>query len=60
MLDALKMLSVQQRVNYNTLILIFKIRNKMVPTYLQDEILYTREAKTRTLRHADDFRLPRY
>jgi hypothetical protein len=60
MLDALKMLSVQQRVNYNTLILIFKIRNKMVPTYLQGEILYTREATTRTLRNADNFRLPRY
>jgi hypothetical protein len=60
MVDALKMLSVQQRVNYNTLILIFKIHNKMVPTYLQDEILYTREATTRTLRNADDFRLPRY
>jgi hypothetical protein len=60
MLDALKMLSVQQRVNFNTLILIFKIRNKMVPTYLQDEILYTHEATTRTLRNADDFRLPRY
>jgi hypothetical protein len=34
----------------------------MVPTYLQDEILYTREAttRTRTLRIADDLRLPRY
>jgi hypothetical protein len=28
MLDALKMLSVKQRMNYNTPILIFKIRNK--------------------------------
>jgi hypothetical protein len=60
MLDALKMLSVQQRVNYNTLILIFKIRKKMVPTYLQDEILNTGEATTRTLRNADGFCLPRY
>jgi hypothetical protein len=60
MLDALKMLSVQQRVNCNTLILIFEIRNKMVPTHLQDDILYTREATTRTLRNAEDFRLPRY
>jgi hypothetical protein len=32
----------------------------MVPTYLQDEILYTRETTTRTLRNADDFGLPRY
>jgi hypothetical protein len=60
MLDALKMLLVPQRVNYKTIILILKIRNKMVPTYMQDEILYTREATTRTLRNADDFRLPRY
>jgi hypothetical protein len=60
MLDALKMLSVQQRVNYNTLTLIFKIRNKMVSNYLQEKILYTREGTTRTLRNADDFRLPRY
>jgi hypothetical protein len=32
----------------------------MVPTYLQDKILYSSEATTKTLRNADNFRLPRY
>jgi hypothetical protein len=32
----------------------------MVPNYMQDEMLFTRDATARTLRNAEDFRLPRY
>jgi hypothetical protein len=47
-------------VNFNTLVLVFKMKNGMVPNYMQDEMLFTRDATARTLRNADDFRLPRY
>jgi Reverse transcriptase (RNA-dependent DNA polymerase) len=60
MLDTLKLHSIKQRVNFNTLVLVFKMKNGMVPSYMQDEVLFTRNATTRTLRNAEDFRLPRY
>jgi hypothetical protein len=44
----------------NTLVFIFKIKNNMAPDYLTPKLIYTREATTRVLRNADDFRLPRY
>jgi hypothetical protein len=59
MLESLRLHSVKQRVNFNTLLLVFKMKNGMVPNYLQDEMLFTRDATARTLRNADDFRLPR-
>jgi hypothetical protein len=52
MLDVLEFHSVKQRVNFNTLILVFKIKNNMVPEYMYDELTYNRDA--------DDFRLPAY
>jgi exonuclease III len=60
MLDVLEFHSVKQRVNFNTLILVFKIKNNMVPEYMNDELTYNRDATTRNLRNADDFRLPAY
>jgi hypothetical protein len=52
--------SVKQRVNFNTLILVFRIKNNMVPEYMNDEITYNQDATTRTPRNANDFRLPIY
>jgi hypothetical protein len=60
MLDALDMLSVKQRVYLNTLVLVFKMKNNMLPEYMSDEIIYNRQATARVLRNADDFRLPKY
>jgi hypothetical protein len=60
MLEVLDLHTIKQRVNFNTLILIFKIKNNMVPHYMNDEITYNRDATTRTLRNTDDFRLPTY
>jgi hypothetical protein len=37
MLDALKLYSVKQRIYLNTLILIFKIQNNMVPGYMNED-----------------------
>jgi hypothetical protein len=58
MLDMLDFHSTKQLVNFNTLIMIFKIKNNLVPEYMNDEITYNREATTRILRNRDDFRLP--
>jgi hypothetical protein len=42
----------------NTFVFIFKIKNNLAPDYMTSELIYTREATTRVLRNADDFRLP--
>jgi hypothetical protein len=60
MLDMLDFHSTKQLVNFKTLIMIFKIKNNLVPEYMNDEITYNREATTRILRNRDDFRLPTY
>jgi hypothetical protein len=60
MLDNLEWQSTKQRIYMNTLVFIFKIKNNMAPDYLTSKLIYTREATTRVLRNADDFRLPRY
>jgi hypothetical protein len=44
MLDVLEFHSVKQRVNFGTLILVFKIKNNMVPEYMNAEITYKRDA----------------
>jgi hypothetical protein len=44
---------VKQRVNFDTLILVFKIKNNMVPEYMNDEITYNRDAATRIPMNAE-------
>jgi hypothetical protein len=60
MLNNLEWQSKKQRIYMNTLVFIFKIKNNMAPDYLTSKLIYTREATTRVLRNADDYRLPRY
>jgi hypothetical protein len=60
MLDVLDFHSIKQQVNFNTLILIFKIKNHLVPEYMNDEITYNRDVIPRILRNKDDYRLPTY
>jgi hypothetical protein len=52
--------SIKERIYMNTLVFIFKIKHNIAPDYLASKLLYTREATTRMLRNADDFRLRRY
>jgi hypothetical protein len=60
MLDVLELHSVKHRVNFETLILVSKIKNKMVPEYMNDKITYNRDTTIRIFRNAVDFRLPIY
>jgi hypothetical protein len=43
-----------------TYLFIFKIKNNLVPEYMNEEISYNRDATITTLRNKDDFRLPTY
>lgn len=40
--------------------MIFKIKNGLVPEYLIDEVNYVSNISNRTLRNANNFRLPNY
>lgn len=58
MLDKLNWLSVNQRVQYNCLTLIYKIQNNMLPKYLNHQICYNRDISPYNTRNKDNFRLP--
>lgn len=57
MIDALRWMNVKQRIMYRTLIVIFQIKNKMLPNYLSSKISYVGDTNTHNLRNATDFRL---
>ena len=57
MLDSLQWMSVRQRVEYNTLIFIFKLTNGMAPQYLTNTIVYGRDVHQYDTRRAGDIRL---
>jgi hypothetical protein len=54
MLSTLQMMSVKQRVN--TLVLIYKMKNSMLPKYMSDEVQLNRKVAEKVLRN----RLPKY
>lgn len=58
MLEKLNWLSVNQRIQYNCLILIYKIQNGMLPKYLNHQICYNRDISPYNTRNKDNFRLP--
>lgn len=57
MLDCLQWLSVRQRVEYSTLVFIFKLTNEMAPQYLTDTIVYGRDVHQHYTRQAGEIRL---
>lgn len=58
MLQALQWLSVEQRIYLNTLTLIYKIINGLVPESLNEFIIYNSDVHNRVIRNASNFRLP--
>lgn len=58
MLNTLCLLSIKQRIYYNTLVLIFKITNNILPEYLKQKIKYNYEVATRSLRRQSLLNLP--
>lgn len=57
MLSTLKWISVYQRINMNVLILVFKIKNKMLPSYLTEKLIYVGDVQKHFLRNNFNFRL---
>lgn len=60
MLEELKWLSVYQSSLYYTLILVFKMRNNLLPSYLSNNLRLVSEVHSRNTRNRNDYRLPNY
>jgi hypothetical protein len=58
MLNILGWQSIKERINFNTMVLIYKIKKGMVPGYLTDKLHY-RHNNRYELRNADAFKLPK-
>lgn len=58
MLDALKWMSISQRIKYNVLVMIYKMINGLLPKYLCDNIIFPNQVHNRTTRQTN-LRLPR-
>lgn len=58
MLDELKWLSIKQACEYHALILIFKMKNNLLPKYLSSNLNYVHETHNINLRNKGNFRLP--
>lgn len=59
MLDTLKWLNVIQRLKFNTLIFIQKLKNGNSAEYLTRQLQYVGEVQPYNLRNAEDFRIQR-
>lgn len=57
MVDALCWMKVKQRIVYLTMIMVFRIKHKMVPSCMSRNIKYVGESHEHSVRNADDFRL---
>ena len=60
MLDALRWLSVKQRVYFLTMVFLYKIFNNMLPRYLCDRIDRGRDLHRYNTRNAEDARTPNF
>lgn len=59
MLDALCWMSVKQRIVYQTLMLVFRIKNKLAPDCVNQNVKYVSDDAQHQVRNANDFRLQR-
>ena len=58
MITELDLLTVKQRVTYNTMKLIYKVEQKRLPEYLCDMFNYVSDVQPYNLRNNREFRLP--
>lgn len=57
MLEGLQWMSVRQKLDMNVLVIVFKMKHNMYPTYLCDKICLNNEFHNYNLRNVLDFRL---
>jgi Reverse transcriptase (RNA-dependent DNA polymerase) len=60
MLEKLEWMSVKQRINYNTLTMIYKIENNLLPEYLSCKLVKNSSIHNYNTRTANKFRLPSF
>lgn len=60
MLNALGWMNVRQRINYQVLVFIFKMKYNLFPEYLSNNLSYIQEVQPYELRRGDDFRLQQW
>lgn len=62
MLKTLNWLSIDQMIKFNVLIYIYKMINGLLPKYLSDNLIFTRDAHTRNTRQRtnNELRLPNF
>lgn len=60
MLTKLQWLSINQRILYNVMILIYKIKKGILPSYLQNQLVTNSDINPHRTRHRDDFRAKMY
>lgn len=58
MFERLDVLMIDEQIKFDTLVLIFKIKNNLTPDYLSRKIRLTSQVTTRNLRRPDEIRLP--
>ena len=57
MLNTLDFLNVKETIYYNSLIMIFKIKNNYAPEYLKQKLCYTNEGGYYDLRSRENFQI---
>lgn len=58
MLQELDLLSVRQRISFNVLLMVHKMKKGLLPQYLTQNLSYVRDCQPYSLRSNDRFRLP--
>ena len=57
MLNTLNFLNVKETIYYNSLVMIFKIRNNFAPEYLKEKLKYINEGGYYDLRGGENFKI---
>lgn len=60
MLQRLNLLDIKQRIYFNVLVMIHKLKIGLLPTYLSQNLQYVRDVQPYSLRSNEMFRLPNY
>lgn len=60
MLKELNWLSISQKIIYNVILMIFQMKNNLLPKYLCNKLIYANEIHERNTRNKDEMRLPKY
>lgn len=60
MLKALNWMSINQRIKYNVLVMIFKMIKGLLPKYLSDNLIFTNEIHNVRTRQENQLRIPKF